>query len=170
MKEWKFGIFFMDTKIKAWAISRSGYQLSNKWYRIHSRWTYFRNHSKESEHLIKTIILTFSDILDLQILLEQAENRGQRALPGLPSTVLRESGRLQAPHIWRNCQNKGRQTAQRPGQEAEDLREPQAPGQRESGAEKSCVRCWLVSASRGPGRSKEARLLWQVWKNSQSCH
>ena len=87
--------FLWILRLKLEPLAGSGYQTNDI-----EAIAYFRNHHfKESKHLIKTIILTFSNILDLQILLEQAENRGQRALPGLPSTVLRESGRLQAPHI-----------------------------------------------------------------------
>ena len=105
---------------------------------------------------------------DLPLLLEQNPNRGQRQLPRVQISLRRKPGRLQAPDGRGAGQDKGREAAKGPGQEAEDLRKPKTPGQRQGGPAESGLRGRALAETGGRRRAQKTRVLWQVWEDPQS--
>ncbi len=105
----------------------------------------------------------------MQILLEQAANRRERPVSGLPPGLHRKPRRLQAAHQRGDRQDQGGEAPKGSGQEAPDHGEPETFGQRARGPEESGLCGGTLAAVGGSRNPQEAGLLWQIRQDTQSC-
>ena len=107
---------------------------------------------------------------DMSFLLEQDPDRRERGVPCVPFDLLGEPGGLQAVDAGGDGQDQGGEASEGSGQEAENLREPEALGQRPRRPEKPGLRGRSLATAVGRRGPPKAGVLWQVWQNTQGRH